>query len=107
MSYDPLSRSVASKAQTFSRRLTHCLKIIRLENAVKGKLQRVENANLSLIGFCTNETWDALFTPSFLDIGFVNRLWIVPGEARHRNDWMNGITLMNELSSPGGWRLMV
>jgi hypothetical protein len=50
------------------------------ENATKDKFQQVKTAHLSLMAFCTTDTWDSLFTPSFLNIGFVNRLWIVPGE---------------------------
>ncbi len=55
------------------------------ENAVKGHFQQVKDAHLSLLAFCTTDTWDTLFTPSFLDIGFVNRLWIVPGEGKRKD----------------------
>ena len=57
----------------------------RLENAVKDKYRRVENAHLSLLAFCTTETWATLFSPNFIDIGFINRLWIVPGEAERKS----------------------
>jgi hypothetical protein len=57
------------------------------ENAVKDKKDciRVEAAYLSLLGFCTIDTWETLFTAAFLDIGFINRLWIVPGEAMKKD----------------------
>lgn len=56
------------------------------ENAVKDKKDciQVDNAYLSLLGFCTTDTWETLFTSAFLDIGFINRLWIVPGEAEKK-----------------------
>jgi hypothetical protein len=57
------------------------------ENAVKEKKDciKVEKAYLSLLGFCTIDTWETLFTAAFLDIGFINRLWIVPGEAEKKS----------------------
>ena len=57
----------------------------RLENAVKDKYRRVDNAHLSILAFSTTETWATLFSPNFIDIGFINRLWIVPGEAQRKN----------------------
>jgi hypothetical protein len=57
------------------------------ENAVKDKKDciKVDSAYLSLLGFCTTDTWETLFTSAFLDIGFINRLWIVPGEAEKKD----------------------
>jgi len=55
------------------------------ENAVKGCYRKVENVHLSLLAFCTTETWTTLFSPNFIDIGFINRLWIVPGEAQRKH----------------------
>ncbi len=56
-----------------------------VENATKDKYRRVDNAYLSMLGFCTTDTWDSLFSPAFLDIGFINRLWIVPGIAEKKD----------------------
>lgn len=47
--------------------------------------ETVEDAHLSLCGFCTDETWNILFTSEFLSIGFVTRLWIVPGAGSKKN----------------------
>jgi hypothetical protein len=56
-----------------------------LENATKDKYRRVDNCHLSLLGFCTVDTWTNLFSANFIDIGFINRLWIVPGDANRKN----------------------
>ncbi|ACX52292.1 conserved hypothetical protein [Ammonifex degensii KC4] len=41
---------------------------------------RFEDTHLSLLAACTRETYESMWTPAFLDIGFVNRLWVVPGK---------------------------
>ena len=56
-----------------------------VENVTKDKYRRVDNAYLSMLGFCTTDTWDSLFSPAFLAIGFINRLWIVPGIAEKKD----------------------
>jgi len=54
------------------------------QNIVKKKTQEVTNAKLSIIGCSTVETWNSMFTSSFINIGFINRLWLVPGEGKRK-----------------------
>jgi hypothetical protein len=50
------------------------------ENVTKDNFSKVTDCHLSLLACTTQETWDQIFTPNFLAIGFINRLWLVPGE---------------------------
>jgi hypothetical protein len=59
-----------------------------IENAVKDHYRRVDNAHISIMAFSTNETWATLFTTNFIDIGFINRLWIVPAGETHRKKFI-------------------
>jgi len=54
------------------------------QNIVKKKTQEVMNAKLSIIGCSTVETWNSMFTSAFINIGFINRLWLVPGEGKRK-----------------------
>lgn len=55
------------------------------ENVVKKSIQSVTNVRLSIIGCSTIETWNSMFTSSFINIGFINRLWLVPGEGKKKD----------------------
>ena len=48
------------------------------------KSMYVDNAYLSMVAGCTTKTYQKLFEEEALDIGFVNRLFIVPGESDKR-----------------------
>lgn len=54
------------------------------ENHTKNKSIEVRNLHLSLIAGCTDETFNSLFSREFLDIGFVNRLWLAAGPSTRR-----------------------
>ncbi|HUV58524.1 MAG TPA: DUF3987 domain-containing protein [Desulfatiglandales bacterium] len=45
---------------------------------------KVENAHLSIIAASTVQTWERIWTPAFTDIGFYNRLWLVPGTGERK-----------------------
>jgi hypothetical protein len=45
----------------------------------------VRDGHLSLIAASTVETYAAIWTPAFLNIGFTNRLWLVVGEPESRH----------------------
>jgi hypothetical protein len=51
------------------------------ENITRDSHLRVDNAHLSFIGFSTIDTWESMFSSTFTDIGFMNRMWIVPGRS--------------------------
>ena len=44
----------------------------------------IDNAELCLLGASTLDTYRNMFTPQFLDIGFVNRLFIVIGDSQRK-----------------------
>jgi hypothetical protein len=45
---------------------------------------KLENVHLSLLAASTIQTFDTMFGSTFIDIGFLNRLWIVPGSGTRR-----------------------
>ena len=49
------------------------------ENITAQRPIRIENAHLSLLSACTPDTYSKIFTSKFMDIGFNNRLFLVPG----------------------------
>lgn len=49
----------------------------RFHSATKTHSIEIENARLSLLAASTLETFARMWTPAFLDIGFLNRLWLV------------------------------
>lgn len=44
----------------------------------------LDDAHLSVLAASTIQTFERCWTPAFRDIGFNNRLWLVPGSARQR-----------------------
>jgi len=44
----------------------------------------IDNAHLSLLAASTTATFEKIWTPAFIDIGFVNRLFLVPGSGERR-----------------------
>jgi hypothetical protein len=54
------------------------------DNTTKGKKIRVRNGYLSLVAACTTETYERMWHPSFRDIGFINRLFLVHADAERR-----------------------
>jgi hypothetical protein len=54
------------------------------DNTTKGKKIRVRNGYLSLVAACTTETYQRMWHPSFRDIGFINRLFLVHADAQRR-----------------------
>jgi len=44
----------------------------------------IKNAHLSMLAASTVQTWERIWTPSFTDIGFYNRLWLVPGAGERK-----------------------
>ncbi|MFH1334896.1 MAG: DUF3987 domain-containing protein [Candidatus Zixiibacteriota bacterium] len=49
----------------------------RFHSATKTHSVEIEDARLSLMAASTQETFARMWTPAFLDIGFLNRLWLV------------------------------
>ncbi|MBM3501672.1 MAG: DUF3987 domain-containing protein, partial [Armatimonadetes bacterium] len=54
------------------------------DNTTKTHTITVRDGYVSLVAACTAETYAAIWTPAFLDIGFTNRLWLVAGGSERR-----------------------
>ena len=50
----------------------------------KSSSVKLENAHLSILAASTIQTYETMFGASFIDIGFLNRLWLVPGGSSRR-----------------------
>lgn len=48
-------------------------------NSTRRTKIRLRDAHISLLGACTEDTFSSMWTPEFLAIGFINRLFLVPG----------------------------
>ena len=57
----------------------------RFESHIKKSSIKLEKAHLSLLAATTIATYERMYTPAFLDIGFVNRVFIVPGAGERKN----------------------
>jgi hypothetical protein len=47
------------------------------DNATKAKNVRVRGAAISLIGACTLDTYETVYSTDFINLGFPNRIWLV------------------------------
>jgi hypothetical protein len=57
----------------------------RYEARTKDKHLSLEGVHLSLLGASTIPTYETLWSSAFLDIGFTNRLLLVPGKGQRKN----------------------
>jgi hypothetical protein len=64
--------------------LTTLFERTMFDNTTKTKKIRVRNGYLSLVAACTTETYQRMWHPSFRDIGFINRLFLVHADAERR-----------------------
>jgi len=55
------------------------------ESRTKTRKVYVDNAHLSLLGATTSQTHESMWTSSFLDIGLINRIFIVPGTGSRKH----------------------
>jgi hypothetical protein len=81
-------KTFASKAKTGPSALLSCVNTLfeenRYQNCTKGHSIQIDSAYLSILAASTIQTFERMWTPSFMDIGFINRLWLVPGRAHRR-----------------------
>jgi hypothetical protein len=54
------------------------------DNTLKGKIQTLEDIHLSLLAFTTTELWEEMFDRGAIKLGFLNRVWIVPGSGKRK-----------------------
>ncbi len=85
--YDEFKQFV-SKAKIENSALLPCVNTLfesnRYENRTKSADLAIEDAYLSLLAASTVQTYETLWTASFIDIGFTNRLFLVPGSGFRR-----------------------
>ncbi len=55
----------------------------RYENVTKEKAICIDDGHLAIIGACTVETYQKMFTPEFRDMGALNRLLLIGGKRTH------------------------
>jgi len=81
-------KSFISKANIKSSILLPCVNTLfeenRYENAIKNQYVLLKDAHLSILAASTMETYEASWQRSFTDIGFNNRLFLVPGSGIRR-----------------------
>jgi hypothetical protein len=54
------------------------------ETHTKKQSISIRNAHISMLAASTKATYERIYTPAFLDIGFPNRVFIVPGTAKRQ-----------------------
>ncbi|MFA5186656.1 MAG: hypothetical protein WC551_09290 [Patescibacteria group bacterium] len=76
----------------------------RYQSAVKDAKQstNIVDAHLSILGASTLKTYETMWTTKFTDIGFINRLWIVPGSAEKKHAIPNCISTVGK-QGIGDW----
>lgn len=77
-----------SKCQIQSSVLLPCVNTLfesnRYESRTKTTNVNLEDAHLSMLAASTVQTWERSWDPAFTDIGFNNRLFLVPGTAKRK-----------------------
>lgn len=85
--YDELKVFVA-KALIESSVLLPCVNTLfestRFHSHVKDKSIEVDKGFLSILGASTIDTFQKMWTTTFTDIGFINRLWLVPDHGERK-----------------------
>lgn len=81
-------RQLVSKCEIESSVLLPCINTLfesnSYENQTKSGGIKVTGAHVSILAASTVETWERTWNASFTDIGFNNRLFIVPGTAERK-----------------------
>lgn len=81
-------RALTSKMTIDSSTLLPCINTLFehtiYESSTKNAGTKIVDAHLSILAASTLETYETLWTPQFLDIGFPNRLFLVPGGRKKR-----------------------
>lgn len=73
------------EASTLLQTANSLFDLNHFHSRTRGQKLTVEAIYLSLLAASTIETFSRMFAPNFMDIGFINRLWLVPGEAEKRH----------------------
>jgi hypothetical protein len=88
IAFDEL-KSFTSKCKIEASVLLPCVNSLfesnRYESRTKKSSLSLENARISILSASTLETYETMWASQFLDIGFVNRLFIVPGASERKH----------------------
>ena len=90
LSYDELKALIEKskvQASVLLPMVTSLFEKTSYENHTKEKSIIVPNAHLSILGGCTLDTYGSMWTRDALDIGLINRLFIVQADRRVRIAW--------------------
>ena len=86
--YDEL-KALISKCKIEASVLLPCIKTLFENNAYESRTKKsnikLENIRLSFLAASTVQTFENIWTSQFLDIGFTNRLFLVPGTSTRKN----------------------
>ena len=81
-------KAFVSKCKVEGSVLLPCVNTLFEDNSYENRTKKthllVHDAHVSILAASTIETYENCWTSMFTDIGFNNRLWIVPGEANRR-----------------------
>jgi hypothetical protein len=81
-------KSFVNKCKIQAQVLLQCVNTLfennEFENATKKSHVVIENAHLSILAATTIQTYARIYTPEFIDIGFPNRVFIVPGSTQRQ-----------------------
>jgi hypothetical protein len=81
-------KSLVSKCKIEGSVLLPCINSLFESNVYESRTKttdiKLEGAHLSIMGASTKQTYDHLWTSQFLDIGFVNRLMIIPASGQRK-----------------------
>jgi len=87
LTWDEL-RAFVDKAKIMNSVLLACINTLfetnRYQNSTKKTSINLKNAHISILGASTLETYSRMFDSNFLDIGFLNRVFVVVGDSKPR-----------------------
>jgi hypothetical protein len=81
-------KTFVQKCKTEASILLPCVNTLFESNYFHSKTKnndiKIDNAQLCLLGASTLDTFSNMFSPQFMDIGFINRLFLVVGEGERK-----------------------
>jgi hypothetical protein len=92
LAYDELSAFVSKagiEGATLAQALASLFEQDRWDNATRHAAQSIEvrDAHLSLVGCCTLQTWEKMWTPQLIAIGLSNRFLLVGADRKPKVAW--------------------
>jgi hypothetical protein len=95
-------KTFVNKCKIQAQVLLQCVNTLfennEFENATKNKHVLIDDAHLSILGATTLQTYERIYDREFIDIGFPNRVFIVPDMAQRRFPIPQQISAEDQLS---------